>query len=166
MAETAVIAAVAVSAVAAAGTAVYTGQQQAAAAKDNANAQAAQLAEEQRSARLAAEQEEAAKRHELNRILSATDAIRAGRGLDLMSTTGGAIRGDSMDAAERDVTTIAANTNNRTRRLGLAADSAITRGRNAADTAVVSGYGSAIGSLAGGARSIYGVSSGTGPRTP
>ena len=51
--ETAALAAVAVSAIAAAGTAVYSGQQQAAAAKSNAQAQAAQYAEEQRAARLA-----------------------------------------------------------------------------------------------------------------
>lgn len=156
MAETAVIAAVAVSAAATAGAAIYSGHQQAAAAKDAAQAQAAQLAEEQRSARLAAEQEEAAKRRDLNRILSAQDALRAGRGLDLGSGTGEAIRRSSVEQAEGDIATIAANANNRERRLGLASDSALTRARNQADAAIVSGYGSAIGSLAGGARTIAG----------
>lgn len=156
MAETAVLAAVAVSAVAAAGTAVYSGHQQAAAAQQSASAQAAQLAEEQRSARLAAEQETAAKRRQLGMVLSAQDALRAGRGLDLTSTTGEAIRRDSLEQAEGDIATVAANANNRTRRLGLASDSALTRGRNQANTALVQGYGQAVGSLAGAGRTIAG----------
>ena len=159
MGETAIIAtAIAVSAAASAGTAIYTGQQQAAASKANAQAQAAQYAEEQRAARLAAEQEEAAKRRTLDAVLSSQDAIRAGRGLDLGSPTGDAIRRDSIEQAEWDITTIRANANSRERRLGLASDSALTRGRNDARTALVQGYGSAVGSLAGGARSIAALS--------
>lgn len=155
--ETAALAAIAVSAVAAAGTAVYSGQQQASAAKANAQAQAAQYAEEQRAARLAAEQEQAAKRRELAAALSAQDALRAARGLDLGSGTGEAIRRDSIEQAENDITTIQANANSRDRRLGLASDSALVRGRNEARTAVVSSYGSAVGSLAGGVSAAYNV---------
>lgn len=155
--ETAALAAVAVSAIAAAGTAVYSGQQQAAASKANAQAQAAQYAEEQRAARLAAEQEQAAKRRELASALSAQDALRAARGLDLGSGTGDAIRRDSIEQAENDITTIQANANSRTRRLGLASDSALIRGRNEARTAVVSSYGSAVGSLAGGVSGAYNI---------
>lgn len=155
MGETAIMAAaIAVSAAASAGTAIYTGQQQAAASKANAQAQAAQYAEEQRTARLAAEQEEAAKRRTLDAVLSSQDALRAGRGLDLGSPTGEAIRRESIEQAEWDITTIRANANARDRRLGLASDSALIRGRNETRTAVVSSYGSAVGSLAGGARSI------------
>ncbi|MEO3471966.1 hypothetical protein AAFN86_08885 [Roseomonas sp. CAU 1739] len=92
-------------------------------------------------------------------VLSAQDALRAGRGLDLTSAAGDAIRLDSITQAEGDIATVEANTNNRTRRLGLASDSALTRGRNEASTALVRGYGSAVGSLAGGAAQAYGISS-------
>ena len=155
-AETAIAAAV-ISAAASAGGAIYAGHQQAAAAKDAANAQAAQLAEEQRAARLAAEQEIAAKRRDLGRVLSSMDALRAGRGLDLNSGTGAAIRGSSIEQAEADIATIEANANNRTRRLGLASDSALTRGRNQAQAALVGSYGQAVGSLAGGVSQVYSI---------
>jgi hypothetical protein len=158
VAETAVIAAVAISAAASAGAAIYSGQQQAAAAKDQAAAQAAQYEEERRAARLAAEQEEAAKRRDLGRVLSAADALRAGRGLDLGSQTGEAIRRASVDGAMGDIETLRANENRTGRRLGLASDAAVRRGDNAASTAIVSGYGQAVGSLASGARQIYGMS--------
>lgn len=158
MAETAVLAAVAVSAVAGAGTAIYSGQQQAAAAKDAAQAQAAQYEEERRAARMAAEQEEAAKRRDLNRVLSAADALRAGRGLDLGSQTGEALRRASIDAAEGDIETVRANAERGGRRLGLAADAALRRGDNTANAAIVTSYGQAVGSLASGARQIYGNS--------
>lgn len=151
------LAAVAISAAAGAGTAIYSGHQQAAAAKDAAQAQSAQLAEEQRSARLAAEQEAAAKRRDVGRVLSSMDALRAGRGLDLMSGTGDAIRRVSMEAGDADVATIEANANNRTRRLGLASDAGLRRAGNQASTALVQGYGSAVGSLAGGVSSAYGI---------
>lgn len=152
------IAAVAVAAAASAGTAIYSGQQQAAAAKDAAQAQAAQYAEERQAARLAAEQEEAAKRRDLNRVLSAADALRAGRGLDLGSQTGEALRRASIDAAEGDIETVRANAERGGRRLGLAADAALRRGDNTANTAIVTSYGQAVGSLASGARQIYGNS--------
>jgi len=158
VAETAVLAAVAVSSLAAAGTAVYSGYQQAAAATDAAEAQAAQYAEEREAARVAALQAEAAKRREMTASMSAADALRSGRGLDLMSGTGEALRRESIEAGEADITTIRANDNRTGRRLGLAADSGLRRANNAAETAVVSGYGQAVGSLAGGARSIYGMS--------
>lgn len=150
MAETAAIAAVAVSAVAAAGTAVYSGQQ----AKAAAEAEAAQYAEEREAARVAAAQEEAAKLRTLRQTLAATDAIRLGRGLDLMSETGQEIRRESIDNTTADITTIRANTNRRTRRLGLGADAALDRGT----TAAMTGYGQAVGSLASAGRSIAGMS--------
>ncbi|MBR0682742.1 hypothetical protein GXW74_19780 [Roseomonas eburnea] len=157
MAETAVLAAVAASAVVGAGTAIYSGQQQAAAAKAQAQATAAQYEEERRAARLAAEQEEAAKRRDLGRVLSAADALRAGRGLDLGSQTGEAIRRASIDAAEGDIETIRANDNRTGRRLGLAADAALRRGGETANAAIIGSYGQAVGSLASGARQIYGM---------
>jgi hypothetical protein len=152
MGETAALVAMAVAAAASAGTAIYSGQQQAAAARDSAQAQAAQYEEERRAARLAAEQEEAAKLRDLNRVLSAADALRTGRGLDLGSQTGEALRRASVDAAEGDIETLHANAERGGRRLGLAADAAIRRGDNAAQTAIVSSYGQAVGSLASGAR--------------
>lgn len=158
MAETAVIAAVAVSSLAAAGTAVYSGYQQANAAVDAAEAQAAQYAEEREAARVAAMQAEAAKRRDMAAVLSSSDALRAGRGLDLGSGTGEAIRRESIEAGEADITTIRANDTRTGRRLGLAADSGLRRASNQADAAVVGGYGQAAGSLASGARSIYGMS--------
>ena len=158
MAETAVLAAVAVASVAAAGTAVYSGYQQANAAVDAAEAQAAQYAEEREAARVAAMRAEAAKRRDMAAVLSTSDALRAGRGLDLGSGTGEAIRRESIEAGEADITTIRANDNRTGRRLGLAADAGIRRGNNQAEAAVVSGYGQAVGSLASGARSMYGMS--------
>lgn len=151
MAETAALAAVAVSAVAAAGTAVYSGQQ----AKAAAEAEAAQYAEEQDAARTAAAQEEAAKDRQLRSVLATSEALRSARGLDLMSPTGEAIRRESVDNATADVTTIRANANRRTRRLGLGADATLDRG----SAAVVGSYGQAVGSLAGGASSAYGIAS-------
>lgn len=151
MAETAAIAAVAVSAVAAAGTAVYSGQQ----AKAAAESEAAQYAEEREAARVAAAQEEAAKLRTLRQTLAATDAIRLGRGLDLMSETGQTIRRESIDNATADITTIRANANRRDRRLGLSADAALDRG----ETAATSSYGQAVGSLASGATQSYGIMS-------
>jgi hypothetical protein len=147
----AALAAVAVSSLAAAGTAVYSGHQQASAAVDAAEAQAAQYAEEREAARVAATQAEAAKRREMTAVLSASDALRAGRGLDLMSGTGEAIRRETVEAGEADITTIRANDNRTGRRLGLAANTALTRGSNEASTALMTGYGRAISSLASGA---------------
>ena len=149
MAETATLAAVAMaaSAAASAGTAIYSGIQQ----REAADAQAAQYEEERMAARTAAQQEEAAKQRQLNRVLGASDALRAGRGLELMSTTGEEIRRENIDAVNNDITTIRANANVRTRRLGLAADNA----RNQGDAAVVAGYGRAVGSLASAASSYY-----------
>lgn len=158
MGELAAIAAVtAVTSLAAAGTAVYSGYQQANAAVDAAEAQAAQYAEEREAARVAAEQATAAKRREMTAVLSASDALRAGRGLDLMSGTGEAIRRETVEAGEADITTIRANDNRTGRRLGLAADSGLRRASNSAEASVIGGYGQAIGSLGQGARSIYGM---------
>ncbi len=147
----AAIAAAAVSALASAGTAIYSGQQQKAAAE----AEAAQYVEEQAAARTAAIQEEAARRRDMNRTLASMDALRLGRGLDLMSETGQAIRRESIDNAEADITTIRANANRRDRRLGLSVGSALDRG----ETAVVSSYGQAVGSLASGVTQSYGIMS-------
>jgi hypothetical protein len=151
MAMEAAVAAVAVSAIAGAGTAYVSGQQ----AQAGARAEAAQFAEEREAARVAAVQEIAAKRRDLNRTLSAIDNLRAGRGLDLMSATGDAIRRESIEAAEADIDTIAANTNRRQRRLGMSAGAALDRG----DAAVMAGYGQAVGSLAGGVSGGYSVMS-------
>ena len=153
MGELATAAAIAtvVSAAASAGTAIYSGQQ----AKVAAEAEAAQYAEEREAARVAAAQEEAAKLRTLRQTLAATDAIRLGRGLDLMSETGQAIRRESVDNAEADITTIRANANRRDRRLGLSVGSALDRG----EAAVVSSYGQAVGSLAGGVSSAYSIMS-------
>ncbi|MBR0661334.1 hypothetical protein [Neoroseomonas oryzicola] len=149
MAETVAISAVAIAAAASAGTAIYSGIQQ----REAADAQAAQYEEERMAARTAAQQEEAAKQRQLNRVLGAADALRAGRGLELMSTTGEEIRRENIDAVNNDITTIRANANTRTRRLGLAADNA----RGQGDAALIGGYGRAVGSLASGVTSAYGI---------
>ncbi|MBW6397619.1 hypothetical protein KPL78_07175 [Roseomonas sp. HJA6] len=147
----AALAAVAVSAVASAGTAIYSGQQQKAAAE----AEAAQYAVEADAARVAAEQEIAAKRRDLSRTLGAIDALRLGRGLELMSPSGEAIRRENIDAAETDITTIGANLNSRSRRIRLGASTALDRGEGA----VVGSYGQAVGSLANGVSGAYSVMS-------
>ena len=158
MGETAIIAAaVAVSAAASAGTAIYSGQQQARAARQQAEATATQYAEEQRAARLAAEQEELARRRDLGRVLSAANALRAGRGLDMGSQTGEALYRASVEAAEADIEIIHANAERGGRRLGLAADAALRRGDNEASAAVIGSYGRAIGSLASGATQSYDI---------
>jgi hypothetical protein len=146
--ETAALAGVAIAAssAVAAGTAIYAGQQAAGAAR----AEAAQFAEEREAARVAAVQEEAAKRRQLTAALSATDNLRLGRGLDLMSGTGDAIRRESIEATEADIDTIGANSNRRQRRIGMSMGAALDRG----DAAIMTSYGRAVGSLAGGASEI------------
>lgn len=145
-----IIAAVVVSAVASAGAAVYSGQQQQAAA----SAQRSQYEEERRAAALQAEIEQSNRMQTLRRTLSAQDALRASRGLDLGSPTGDAIRDADMELAARDLAVIGMNADRGGRRLGLAGEMATAQGQ----TAMVSGWAGAVSSLAGGAARAYGVS--------
>lgn len=152
--DTALIAALAVTAVAGAATAVVQGE----AAADQADSERQQYEESAKQAQIQADQEEVAKRKQLTAALSSADALRAGRGLDLGSPTGDAIRNTSIENAEADITTIRANAASNARRLGLAGDAASARG----DAAQIAGYGSAVNQLGSAAVSGYRLSGTTG----
>lgn len=150
-------AALIVAAVAAAGSATMT-VASANQAQGAAKIQRQQYEEEKRASALAAAQEEADKRRELNAVLSAQDTLRAGRGLDLMSSTGDAIRRDSVEQAENDILTIRLNSDRQARRYDLAGSQAKAQGNQAA----MSGYASAAGTVGSFATSRSGMMSRSG----
>lgn len=154
MAETGVIAAIAVaSAAVSAGTAVYSGIQ----ANNAAAAQRAQYEEERRASAIQAEVEQAKRMQSYRLARSSQDALRAARGLDLGSPTGEAMLQSDTEALERDLDLIGYGASRADRRLGLAGEMATAQG----EAALVSGFGNALGSLASGAGRIYGI---TNPR--
>jgi hypothetical protein len=126
MGEMLLIAAAAAS-IGSAGLQIAAGRQ----AQAGAKLQRQQYEEEKRASQLTAQQEEAAKRRDLNAALGAQDAIRAARGLDLMSETGAAIRRDSIENAEDDILTIRLNADRAGRRYDLAGQQATAQGRQA-----------------------------------
>lgn len=139
----------AVASIASAGANVLGGLQ----AQAGARLQRQQYEEEARAARLAAQQEEAAKRRELNAVLSAQDALRAGRGLDLMSDTGRAIRRETIERAEDDILTVRLNADRAARRYGFAGAQATSQGRQA----MIGGLANAGGTLGAMGMRYYGV---------
>lgn len=113
------------------------------ATKRAAAIEAQQYREEAENARVAAEQEEAQRRKELARILATQEAIRAGRGVELFSGTGLAIRESAIRDAETDINTTRLNALNRIRRFNLGAAVSEARGQSA----LLGGIGAAVGTL-------------------
>ena len=114
-------------------------------------AEAAQYEEQAETARVAAIQDEAARRRELAKILATQQAVRAGSGQDVFSGTGAALRKSTIDAAERDILTAQVNYLSRQRSFGLGADQARA-----------SGTGALIGGFAGAVKAGSGISFGGG----
>lgn len=112
-------------------------------------AEAAQYEEQAETARVAAIQDEAARRRELAKILATQQAVRAGSGQDVFSGTGAALRKSTIAAAERDILTAQVNYLSRQRSFGLGADQARA-----------SGTGALIGGFANAAKSASGISFG------
>lgn len=110
---------------------------------DAAAAERAQFEAQQKQAEIAALQDEAQRRQELTRVLASQDAIRAGRGLDLYSPTGLAIRTDTINQAETDIATSRLNYLTKARYYGLGAEAASTR----EDNALIGGFSSAAGGV-------------------
>ena len=113
------------------------------ASKRAAEIEAQQYREEAENARVAAEQEEAQRRKELVRTLAAQEAIRAGRGVELFSGTGLAIRDSTIHEAETDINTARLNALNRIRRFNLGASVSEAKGQSA----LLGGIGAAAGTL-------------------
>lgn len=157
MAETLAIAAVAASVVSA-GAAVAGGMQQAKAAK----LEEKQYQDQADIARVQGEQQEAARRQQLADTLATQSAIRAGRGVELDSGTGTALRDASTVAAARDIDTIKANSLNQQRSFGLNAAAADAR----ATGAMIAGIGGGASGLLSGANAYSTLSKPASPKVP
>lgn len=96
-----------------------------------ASAERQQYEEQAKIAETAAIQDEAQRRQELTRVLASQDAIRAGRGLDLYSPTGNAIRAGTIEQAETDIRTSNLNYAGKSRFYGLGAEAADAKGTQA-----------------------------------
>lgn len=144
MGELAVLSAVA--SVASAGASLVGGIQGRAAA----NVERRQIEEQARLGALQANQAEEERRRDLARTLATQDAIRAGRGVDLLSATGATIRDQTMADAEADIDNIRINQGSAAARYQLAGSAASARGT----AAFVAGIGGAAGGLLSGARAL------------
>jgi flagellar capping protein FliD len=148
-----VIAAAAVSAAAvsaaSAVSSAQTAQKQGRIAREQAEIQAQQYADQREVITQQATQEEATRLVQLNRTLGAARAIRAGRGLTLDSVGEGVIENASIEEAKRDLDTIAVNAERERRSLGLASYRALLSGtsaQNSANAQATAGYAQAFGS--------------------
>lgn len=133
---------------ASAGLSLFSGVMQGAAARDAAQFERQQYEDRRQTALIAADQEEAQRRRELQQTLAAQDAIRSARGLDLYSGTGQAIREDTIAQGERDIATARLNRMSEARQYGLAADQAGSKAGSALFGGFLSGAASAAGTLA------------------
>lgn len=122
-------------------------------------AEAAQYEEQADNARVAAIQDEAARRRELASILATQQAVRAGTGQDVFSGTGDNLRKSTIAAAERDILTAQVNYLSRQRSFGLGADQARASGTGA----LIGGFANAIKAGSG---ISFGGSSGGGGFSP
>lgn len=137
----------AVAGIASAGMGVVQGIQSSRAA----GLERAQYEEERKIAMLAADQEENVKRKRLEATLALNEAVRAGRGLSLITGTSEALRAANIEAAEDDIATGRLNASLRASRASYGALGAAMRqagGLFSGAGAFVSGIGSAAGSLA------------------
>ena len=134
-------------AVASAASSVVQGSQANAAAK----LEAQQYQQNAADAKLAADQAEAQKRRALGRTLAAQDALRSGRGLDLYSPTGNAIRSDTTSQAEQDITTTRYSDLAAAQRYDLAAAQSSAKG----SAAMIGGIGGAATSILSGAKAFF-----------
>ena len=141
----------AVSAAVSAAASISAARQQAGAAKIARQ----QYEEEAANARMQADQEEVARRDELQRVLAAQDAIRAGRGVELDSPTGLAIRDTTIADVESDIGVARYNALSKARRFDLGAAIEETRGRSA----MISGIGGAASSILSAASAFRGGAS-------
>jgi hypothetical protein len=157
MGETLAIAAVAAS-VLSAGTSVAGGF----AARGAGKSEARQYEAEARFAATAAAQEETERRRVLGATLATQDAIRAGRGVDLFSPTGAAIRDETVATAQRDIDNIRLNGMRTTDRYNLAARNAEARGTQAFYGGLAGGFGSLLGGARAGSSLLSGSLAGSG----
>lgn len=137
---------------------VFSGLSQAASARQQADLQAQQLADEREAARVQASVDEAEHRKELASVLSTQRAVRAGRGGELFSETFRNIQDQTTADAEADISLGQLNALRRQRRLGLGIDQAEAQGRAGA----MAGYGAAFGGLAKATGGLAGLSKGGG----
>jgi hypothetical protein len=122
-------------------------QQQGRLARQEAEVQAQQIAEQREAVAAAARQEEAARLVTLRRTLGAAAAIRGARGLSGDSLGADVLRTESEAEAAKDLDTIAINAEREGRSLGLAQSRALLSGQSAvsrANSQALAGYGQAI----------------------
>jgi hypothetical protein len=134
------------SGVASAGLGIVQGAQ----ASQAASLERQQFEDEAQTARLAAQQEENARRHRLAAILSENEALRGARGLSFESGSERAIREENIRAAEADIGTVRLNRLGQVRRAELGAAGARMRetgGLFSGAGAFASGLGTAATSL-------------------
>lgn len=167
MAVESALAVTAVAAVAGAGATYVSSQNQAKAAARAAAIEQEQYASEQKAAQLRAEQEQAAVQEQMRRAQSASEALRAGRGLDAFSVTGRALLAANEDDAAADLETLKANAGLVQNRNMLGAQASTNRANSAISTANSNAAGAIIGGFSSVGKAGYGYMSraSTTPRT-
>ena len=110
----------------------------------------AQYEDEARTAKLAADQEEVARRRRLVSILSENEALRGGRGLSFDSGSELALRESNVSEAERDISTVRLNRLGQVRKAELGAYGASMR----ETSGLFSGAGAFVSGLGGAATSL------------
>lgn len=114
------------------------------AAKNQADAQAAELRRQAEEAEIAADQEETARREQLREQLATVDAIRAARGLSGGSPTGKTIRRDQTQRGLRDFRVGRANALSRADAFRRSAQITQSAGRSALITSGIAGAGRGV----------------------
>jgi hypothetical protein len=144
----------AASSVVAGGASIAQGQARADAAEARAEAEAQQREIQAENAQIAAAQEEAQRRRELNDTLDTIQAVRASRGLQSTSPTGQNLVRRNVRQGERNIATARFNRMQQASRARMAADAARTQGRITSSAARTGGFLRAGSSLLSAGQSL------------